>query len=451
MNPIFRFFLTMDITHDVRTCAAYLNYDCVPTGAFLGVNGGGKARYVNRDSQNCSQYRGTDSKLFRCRGSSFPDENQGKFYRMSSDNATEARTPDEVGVQNENIKAAETSQTESTSYSVAAMAKRSSSLKVQPGKPGRAHQLTQSYKYSAKAVDNNENPMRPVKKSGAKSLLSSGQVLWVNAKTKAPKYPSESSSSEWKVKEEKEPSKDPSNLSSNSRPSDQVHGAQPSQKSKCSADAVKKSRNQIQAVKKIGGRIPSTPKQEKQKQETSKGPSNLLTKTSSCDHARRGQPGQRSKCSAEAVENRRNQLPATPRQVWQVKRETLSSQGKGEISSKILQVKKKTSTLSSRTSSSHAKRQRHHRRQRSLSPEHHIKWNVLVKLGHSCFLCKNDLAHSPLLTEEESESESELESDKLPDVAVLPCGHAFHTLCLEQVISEYELKDPSCLICTSLQ
>lgn len=76
---------------------------------------------------------------------------------------------------------------------------------------------------------------------------------------------------------------------------------------------------------------------------------------------------------------------------------------------------------------------------------------VLVKLGHSCFLCKNDLAHSPLLTEEESESESELESDKLPDVAVLPCGHAFHTLCLEQVISEYELKDPSCFICTSLQ
>ncbi|KAJ6296109.1 hypothetical protein OIU78_024030 [Salix suchowensis] len=293
--------------------------------------------------------------------------------------------------------------------------------------------------------------MRPVKKSGAKSLLASGQVLWVNAKTKAPKYSSESSSSEWKVKEEKEPSKDPSNLSSNSRPSDQVHGAQPSQKSKCSVDAVKKSRNQIQAVKKIGGRIPSTPKQEKQKQETSKGPSNLLTKTSSCDHARRGQPGQRSKCSAEAVENRRNQLPATPRQVWHVKRETLSSQGKGEISSKILQVKKKTSTLSSRTSSSHAKRQRHYRRQRSLSPEHHIKWNVLVKLGHSCFLCKNDLAHSPLLTEEESESESELESDKLPDVAVLPCGHAFHTLCLEQAIPEYELKDPSCFICSSLQ
>ena len=123
----------MDITHDVRTCAAYMNYDCVPTGAFLGVNGGGKARYVNRVLQKCSQNRGTDSKLFRCRGSSFPDENQGKFYRMSSDNATEARTPDKVGVQNENIKAAETSQTESTSYSVAAMAKRSSSLKVRPG------------------------------------------------------------------------------------------------------------------------------------------------------------------------------------------------------------------------------------------------------------------------------------------------------------------------------
>ncbi|KAJ6355319.1 hypothetical protein OIU77_005829 [Salix suchowensis] len=104
----------MDITHDVRTCAAYLNYDCVPNGAFLGVNG--------------------EALLFQMKI-------REKFYRMSSDNATEARTPDEVGVQNENIKAAETSQTESTSYSVAAMAKRSSSLKVQPGKPGRAHQL----------------------------------------------------------------------------------------------------------------------------------------------------------------------------------------------------------------------------------------------------------------------------------------------------------------------
>jgi hypothetical protein len=88
---------------------------------------------------------------------------------------------------------------------------------------------------------------------------------------------------------------------------------------------------------------------------------------------------------------------------------------------------------------------------------HPITWNKhlikgyrlhiadFVKLGHNCFLCENDLAHSPLPTDEE------LESDKFPDVAVLPCGHAFHAMCLQQAIPEDQMRDPSCFVCDSLQ
>ena len=118
-------FSAMDITHDVRTCTANMNCDCEPTGLLLGVNSVTKAR--------CLEIRGTASKFFRRRDSTFPVENQGKLYRISSENATEARTPDEHGLQNEARKAAGTSQTESTSDSVAAMAKTNNSLKVRSG------------------------------------------------------------------------------------------------------------------------------------------------------------------------------------------------------------------------------------------------------------------------------------------------------------------------------
>lgn len=431
----------MDITHDVRTCTANLNCDCEPTGLLLGVHGGTKARYVNRDSRKCSEIRGTASKLSRRRDSTFPVENQGKLYRISSENATEARTPDEHGLQNENIKVDGTSQTVSTSDYVAAEAKRSNGLKVQSGKSGLAqpHQLTQNSRHSAKAANDNGNPMRPVKKSGDKLPPTSGQDLGVKAKIVPLKYSSKPSSSAWKVKEKKETSKEPSNLSPNMSSSDQVHRGQPTQKGKCSAGAVKKSRNQIQAVKKSGKKITPTPEQEKEKKEPSEGPSNFPTKISLSDRAHRDQPLQKRKCSAEAVKKSGNQLPAIPKRVWQVKGKIASSQDSGKTSSKAFQVKKKTSsTLSKKTSSSHAKT-------RSFSPEHYIKWDDFVKLGHNCFLCENDLAHSPLPTDEE------LESDKFPDVAVLPCGHAFHAMCLQQAIPEDQMRDPSCFVCDSLQ
>jgi hypothetical protein len=151
--------------------------------------------------------------------------------------------------------------------------------------------------------------------------------------------------------------------------SDQVHRSQPTQKGKCSAGAVKKSRNQIQAVKKSGKKITPTPEQEKEKKEPSEGPSNFPTKISLSDRAHRDQPVQKRKCSAEAVKKSGNQLPAIPKRVWQVKGKIASSQDSGKTSSKVFQVKKKTSsTLSKKTSSSHAKT-------RSFSPEHYIKWD----------------------------------------------------------------------------
>ncbi|KAF5725892.1 hypothetical protein HS088_TW23G00624 [Tripterygium wilfordii] len=75
---------------------------------------------------------------------------------------------------------------------------------------------------------------------------------------------------------------------------------------------------------------------------------------------------------------------------------------------------------------------------------HHIKWHGFDEsIGWSCFLCENDLAHSP--TEED-----EYETDKFPDVAVLSCGHAFHDVCLQLSISELQCSDPPCIICASL-
>ncbi|CAK7338140.1 unnamed protein product [Dovyalis caffra] len=508
-------FTTMDITHNVRTCTANLNCDCVPTVLLLGVNGVREAR----DSQNCAQNCGTALKLSHRRGSSFPDEILGKLYRISSENATEAGTPDEHLLQNENSEAAGTSQTESTSNSVAAKAKRSNSLKVRSdfaGKLGHAQPyiLTQKNKSSTKSVNNNGNPIRPVKRSGDKLPSASGQVLGVKAKTEPPKSSSKASSMAWHVKENKI-SKDPSKLTSNISSSDQVHRGQPGQNSICFTEAVKKSRHRAQAVKMSGTQIPSTPKQEKEMKEPSKGPSNFPAKVSSSVQARWCQPVQKSKCSAEAVKKsgnqtqvvkksgdqirpaskqekkkgktersklesnlstkrmssdqvhrgpnrkregsaeavensknqpeavkkRTNQLSATPKQVWQVKIKTASSQDSGKTSSKVRQEKKKTSS----TSHTKHRRRRQHQQSRSFSPEYYIMWDGFVKLGLGCFLCENDLAHWPLPTDEG------LESDKLPDVAVLPCGHAFHTLCFEQAMPEELLKDPACFICASLQ
>ncbi|KAJ6994040.1 hypothetical protein NC653_016998 [Populus alba x Populus x berolinensis] len=102
-----------------------------------------------------------------------------------------------------------TSQTVSTSAYVAAEAKRSNGLKVRSGivqfdPEGKIRSCSTSsanseQQNSAKAANDNRNPMRPVKKSGDKLPPTSGQDLGVKAKIVPLKYSSKPSSSAWKI------------------------------------------------------------------------------------------------------------------------------------------------------------------------------------------------------------------------------------------------------------
>lgn len=76
--------------------------------------------------------------------------------------------------------------------------------------------------------------------------------------------------------------------------------------------------------------------------------------------------------------------------------------------------------------------------------------------GHTrrCCLCDIDLAYEPI--EEEAEDDYEHEEyeyqvfARLPEVAVLACGHAFHGQCLLSATPEEFSRDPLCFICASL-
>ncbi|XP_038897909.1 uncharacterized protein LOC120085790 [Benincasa hispida] len=59
--------------------------------------------------------------------------------------------------------------------------------------------------------------------------------------------------------------------------------------------------------------------------------------------------------------------------------------------------------------------------------------------GHRCYLCKRDLSFKP---------EGSLVIPKiLPTVAVLPCSHVFHGLCLERITPQNQAEDPPCIPC----
>lgn len=67
-----------------------------------------------------------------------------------------------------------------------------------------------------------------------------------------------------------------------------------------------------------------------------------------------------------------------------------------------------------------------------------------VALGINCPLCENDLAYLP----PSCEYYDELQPSNLPEVAVLYCGHAFHSRCLEDIIPPHEqCRDPPCYFC----
>ncbi|KAK9213539.1 hypothetical protein WN943_002927 [Citrus x changshan-huyou] len=94
-------------------------------------------------------------------------------------------------------------------------------------------------------------------------------------------------------------------------------------------------------------------------------------------------------------------------------------------------------------------------------PRFHIFWDGFeeseeeaLEQTQRCCLCDIDLAYGPI--EEEAEDDYEHEEyeyqvfARLPEVAVLACGHAFHEQCLLSATPEEFSRDPLCFICASL-
>ncbi|GAA0150168.1 hypothetical protein LIER_09169 [Lithospermum erythrorhizon] len=66
-------------------------------------------------------------------------------------------------------------------------------------------------------------------------------------------------------------------------------------------------------------------------------------------------------------------------------------------------------------------------------------------LGISCPLCENDLMASSL----NYEYHDGIEPSNLPEVAVLHCGHVFHSACLEEILPSGNCREPPCYFCIS--
>ncbi|KAJ0074723.1 hypothetical protein Patl1_34796 [Pistacia atlantica] len=61
--------------------------------------------------------------------------------------------------------------------------------------------------------------------------------------------------------------------------------------------------------------------------------------------------------------------------------------------------------------------------------------------GRQCFFCKRDLSFTP-------EADGPISQPSIPpSVAVFPCGHYFHTRCLEIVTPPEKTTDPPCILC----
>lgn len=61
-------------------------------------------------------------------------------------------------------------------------------------------------------------------------------------------------------------------------------------------------------------------------------------------------------------------------------------------------------------------------------------------VGHNCYFCKRDLSYPP-------EGPIIENPELLPTVSILPCGHAFHDFCLQQITPPDEANDPPCIPC----
>ncbi|XVF23339.1 hypothetical protein REPUB_Repub13aG0029600 [Reevesia pubescens] len=77
-----------------------------------------------------------------------------------------------------------------------------------------------------------------------------------------------------------------------------------------------------------------------------------------------------------------------------------------------------------------------------MSTPPHIKWQDTERLelsGHNCLLCKRDLSYTP--------EGPVFQPAAPPHVAVLPCGHCFHDLCLQRITPKDQANNPPCIPC----
>ncbi|XVF23342.1 hypothetical protein REPUB_Repub13aG0029900 [Reevesia pubescens] len=71
-----------------------------------------------------------------------------------------------------------------------------------------------------------------------------------------------------------------------------------------------------------------------------------------------------------------------------------------------------------------------------------IKWQDTKRFelsGHNCLLCKRDLSYTP--------EGPVFQPAAPPHVAVLPCGHCFHDLCLQRITPKDQANNPPCIPC----
>lgn len=73
---------------------------------------------------------------------------------------------------------------------------------------------------------------------------------------------------------------------------------------------------------------------------------------------------------------------------------------------------------------------------------------LIEPVGEICQLCDRDFAYAPNDYDSDTEYESALLN--LPSVSILPCGHAYHSECLQLGTPE-KSRDPLCPICASFE